>query len=486
MKSSLQRFVTVLISAIFVCGTLSAAILWYSTRYSKEAIEILSDSVTSASLADAIQRNLSVHRRQALLKNLTTQTERFRRTEEAKGNLLRDLQALSDTASSNDENKIVLDIKTTVLTYLANYEALRSNGIRAGKLYESVSEDAYVAQEAIQELIKFNLDEARVLQAETKKQNRINYGLVTLSLLFLLVAFLTLLFGLRKNLYLPIIRLNTLIESFEIRENIDDHKLEGAPEVLSIWSIFKKLAAKLLKQKDTQLNFLSAIAHDLKNPLGAFKMSVELISEDKSISEESREIVAIMGRQTNHLMRLINDLLDTTRIESGHMALELSSCDIRLLIQDSAALHANLSKEHKIQVELPQYPIVVYCDQHRLTQVFNNLITNAIKYSPKGGQISVVLLSHQGNAQIEIADSGIGILANDLTGIFEPFRRSSSTRDSIPGIGLGLSVSKKIIRGHKGGDISVSSIPGKGTSFVITLPIEKNSASDLKTQELTK
>lgn len=473
MKISLQRFFIFAISIVFLCGTLTAGILYYHTRYTTHAIEKLKDSVESATSTQLIQQNLAIHRRQALLKGLRPRKERIAQTEAAKKNLLIAIDALFGYATSPEEVILVNKLGDKIRSYIANYEILRNEGLSAEKLYESVSEEYYQAQEAIQDLMTFNLDEANQVQSQTSEQSKTNYELIFSALFLLTVALAVFLLGIRRYFYNPIIKLKNLIENFKIGHNLDNEILRGAVEIQAISSSFINLSSNLAKQNKQQLNFLSSIAHDLKNPLNAIKMSLELISDDERLSSQSRQMISIIDRQTNHLMTLISDLLDTTRIESGDMKLNLRPVDILKIVNDSATLHSSLSRFHEIMVTLPNEPVIILSDEERLSQVFNNLFNNAIKYSPNGGKITVTILASGEYATIEVIDSGVGILQTDIEGIFEPFRRSSTTRELIPGIGLGLSASRKIIRAHEGGDIHVTSEIGNWTKFAVILPIFK-------------
>jgi signal transduction histidine kinase len=466
---SLQKFLVIGITAVFLCGCFTAAMLWYSTHYTKIAIERLTDSVESATSTELIQQNLSIHQRQALLRGIHSQAQRKTQTTLAKERLLLAVANLYGFASSPEETATIQKVDKAIQAYIDTYESYRNQGVQGENLYQAVSEEYYKSQTVIQELMDFNLSEANQIQAETAQQNQLNYSLVTFAFFLLSISFCILLLGLRRYFYRPMVKLNKVIENFELGQNIGNGDIEGAREIQAISSSFQSLSTKLKKQKELQRTLLSAIAHDLKNPLGAIKMSAELIAEDDGISAQSKQMLFLLGRQTDHLMRLINDLLDTTRLESGNLELHFDPCDIRGLIKDSAALHSNLSTLHRFELDLPKEPLFVLCDEQRLTQVFNNLFNNALKYSPHGGNIFVKAFTSGDQVIVEISDSGVGILPEDLEGIFEPFRRSSITRTTIPGIGLGLPISRKIVRSHEGGDILVSSQPGQGTTFTIKL-----------------
>lgn len=472
MTISLRRFLSFGLAAVSFSGVLMAAALWNSSRYTKHAIDKLTESIQSADSAQLIQTNLTVHRQQALLKGLEVESERKRQTDDAKRKLLEASEHLSFFATSPAEAQIIANVRQSVLSYLENYDSLSANGVRGEKLYVSVTEAFHQTQKAVHDLTRFNLDEAEAVHAETVRQSRHNHSLIIGAAILLSLTLIVLIGGLRKFLYRPIVELNEAIQSFEADRTTPAAIPEGAFEIQTIWKSFAKLSERLARQKDAQLVFLSSIAHDLKNPLGAIKMSTELISDDASLTAQSRQMLQIVSRQTVHLSRLINDLLDTTRIESGHIDLQFKSNDIRRIVQESALLHSNLSSAHKFDVAMPDEPVRIQCDEQRLTQVFNNLFNNALKYSPDGGLISANLYRNGDYVVIDISDSGVGIPPEDIEGIFEPFHRSRNTRTTIPGIGLGLSVSRKIVRGHKGGEIFVSSVPGQGTTFSVRLRME--------------
>jgi signal transduction histidine kinase len=133
-------------------------------------------------------------------------------------------------------------------------------------------------------------------------------------------------------------------------------------------------------------------------------------------------------------------------------------------------LHQEISERHAVEIALADLPLSVECDPARLEQVLTNLLTNAIKYSPGGGRIVVSADRVGGNAVVTVADTGLGIPPEDRERIFEPFRRGNAGAQNVPGVGLGLSVARRIVRAHQG-DIEVESQPGMGSTFRIRLPL---------------
>ena len=140
------------------------------------------------------------------------------------------------------------------------------------------------------------------------------------------------------------------------------------------------------------------------------------------------------------------------------------------MIRDAVDLQRAGATIHTIQVHVPDFPLACRCDSARFSQVLNNLLSNAIKYSPNGGTVDVIARQDGDDIEVSVRDEGIGIEANDLESIFTPFKRTIATKSTIPGVGLGLSTSRRIVEAH-GGALSVSSVPGRGSTFTIRLPV---------------
>ena len=234
---------------------------------------------------------------------------------------------------------------------------------------------------------------------------------------------------------------------------------------------FNEMAETIARQREKQMAFLSAVAHELRNPLGALHMATSIFEPDQSLPEEKRirDIFAIVRRQIDHLNRMVGDLLDAYRIESGNLELRPEEVDARELLREARDLFKNTSAAHEISIELPETPVVVTWDSGRIGQVLNNLLSNAIKYSPAGGLVIVRLREVDTQVLIEVADYGVGIPPDDIPHIFEPFRRSGLSRQAIPGVGLGLFVAEHIVEAHAG-RIQVQSRVGVGTTFTLSMP----------------
>jgi phosphoserine phosphatase RsbU/P len=227
---------------------------------------------------------------------------------------------------------------------------------------------------------------------------------------------------------------------------------------------------------------LATISHDLKTPLTTIRGLAQLLQRRIARGTEmsAEELTQRLGRieeQTALMARMIDDLLDVTRIEAGRpLDLRREACDLVALVQQCVGDVQRTTDSHQLHVRAEDASIVGAVDAARLERVVLNLLTNAVKYSPEGGDIELSLRQEHGSgrwAVLEVRDGGIGIPPGDLPRIFERFYRASNVGDQLRGTGLGLAGARQIVEQH-GGEISVSSQPGAGTLFAVRLPLESS------------
>jgi PAS domain S-box-containing protein len=238
-----------------------------------------------------------------------------------------------------------------------------------------------------------------------------------------------------------------------------------------------KRAEKLLQDADTQKNeFLATLAHELRGPLGPIRNAVEMIQKTSPIeNDENGYARNVISRQVDHMERLVDDLLDIARISQGKIALRLEPVDLNALIR--AAVETSLpyitNREHGFDVRYSDRPIYITGDVVRLAQAVSNLLNNAAKYTPRGGNISLSLIPHADRrVEIIVEDNGIGIPKDRLHTIFHLFAQGDAAPDlAQDGLGIGLSLVKQLAELH-GGNVSVESAGrGMGSRFILMLPI---------------
>ncbi|MBH8565647.1 response regulator [Nostoc sp. CENA67] len=236
--------------------------------------------------------------------------------------------------------------------------------------------------------------------------------------------------------------------------------------------------------------FLANMSHELRTPLNAILGFTQVMSHDKSLSSEHQENLAIINRAGEHLLNLINDILEISKIEAGRTTLNISSFDLIHLLESLEEMlgRRTLSKGIKLVFEytnnIPQY---VEADESRLRQVLLNLLSNAIKFTDNGGSVTlrVRLGPESPNPQsliFEVQDTGAGIPPQEVELIFEPFGQTEIGRKSQQGTGLGLAISRKYVQ-LMGGDITVSSVLGLGSKFTFNIQIGLAKPSKIQTKQ---
>jgi len=232
--------------------------------------------------------------------------------------------------------------------------------------------------------------------------------------------------------------------------------------------------ARLEQSFAAQHRFVAEASHELKTPLMVLRAGVERALTNPRIPAESLQPLDESLEEINRMAELVDSLLTLARADEGRSPLAVEECDIRDMVSEAAETAQILAEENTISVvtNMPAEPVVLEVDRNRIRQLLLNLVTNAVKFTPAGGEVGVSLMDQGPAVQVVVRDTGIGIAAGDLPHIFDRFWRAdpARTRDSErSGAGLGLAITKWIAEAH-GGTISVQSRPGKGTVFTVSLP----------------
>lgn len=216
--------------------------------------------------------------------------------------------------------------------------------------------------------------------------------------------------------------------------------------------------------------FLSIVSHELRTPLTTIKGYAQMLQRKLDDSPDDQRFANNIDAQVGRLSRLVDDLLDVTRFSRGQFELTVESTDIRSALEDVVARFKVVAPSHTFRLELDQGSFEGEWDRDRLEQVMNNLVGNAVKYSPEGGTIIVSTRHEQDHLIIAVRDHGAGIPEADQKHLFDRFFRGSAENSDIKGLGLGLYVSQRIVEAH-GGTIGATSVPGEGSEFFFTLPL---------------
>jgi signal transduction histidine kinase len=271
---------------------------------------------------------------------------------------------------------------------------------------------------------------------------------------------------------------NTTLQAEKTRElEQANAELAKTNDVLEREITERKRFEQELQEADRRKDeFLAMLSHELRNPLAAISNVAHVMKASPAIDPQLRWARDVLGRQTGHLTRLIDDLLDVSRITRGKVTLRREPIELKSVVAAAVETTRTLitQRGHALQVDVPEEAIPVLGDRVRLTQVVDNVLTNAAKYTQEGGRITVALEIAAGTpeeALIRVRDTGVGIAAEMLPNLFQLFRRADdSLARSEGGLGIGLALARGLIEMHGGRIEAFSDGPGKGSEFVIRLP----------------
>jgi signal transduction histidine kinase len=247
-------------------------------------------------------------------------------------------------------------------------------------------------------------------------------------------------------------------------------------ELAVLGEAFNRMTASLRQSDQAKTAFISDVSHELRTPLTVIKGTIETLEDGALDDLEARgPFLAAMNRETNRLIRLVNDLLVLTRADAGALNLQPRPMDLLELAAARCQYFAQIAGARQVRLravpaEPTQPACTVLADPDRLTQVLDNLLDNAVRYSPPGGEVLVTCTHTAERVLCQVSDSGPGIAAEHLPLIFERFYRADASRKrGQGGSGLGLAIVRGLVLAH-GGQVSAASQPGQGTTITFWLP----------------
>ena len=274
----------------------------------------------------------------------------------------------------------------------------------------------------------------------------------------------------------PVDRLITEVR--EITDGRSLHRRLAEPmvkdEIGRLSETLNQMMARLERSFTALRRFTADASHELKTPLTVLRAGVERAVTTAGLPQETLAVLEETLQEVNRMTELVDALLTLARADEGRAPLHREPVDLRAIVEETTETGELLAEAAgvKMSVAMPPSPVVVSVDRSRIRQLLLNLVTNAVKYTPRGGYVKLALGQADGQVTLAVADTGIGIAPGDVPHIFDRFWRADSARTRTgarPGTGLGLAISKWIAEAH-GGTIEVQSRPGRGTTFTVTLP----------------
>jgi signal transduction histidine kinase len=453
---TLKRVLSVAFSALAVTLAATSMALIVATTRLHRTVQALTDGIESIRLASESEMALISHDRAVSGPGRAI----------AEADLRQSLVEAQSHVSSDRERQLLDEASRRVEAYLTHPE----QGLSRSELFET-------ALERVRELARLSLQMSKAERNDAERWDRWANALGTSTVAVSLLGLVVVLFWLRRTTFRPALDIADVVRRQAQGDQGARAREEGAIELRSIAHHVNDMADALAQRDRDRLAFLAGVAHDLRNPLGALKLASGAISPDQPLPPEDRirQTLARVQRQINRLDRMVWDFLDASRVEAGILDMQPERCDLREIAEAVTELFRPAARSHELVLSLPEEPAFSHCDPGRIEQVLTNLVSNAIKYSPKGGRVEVRVSRPAGRVRVSVSDEGVGIAEDDLTQVFEPFKRRGTSKECIPGVGLGLFVSRRIVEAH-GGSIEVESAPHRGSTFHVVLPSHEREA----------
>jgi signal transduction histidine kinase len=269
----------------------------------------------------------------------------------------------------------------------------------------------------------------------------------------------------------PVVELTHAARAFARGRPLPLVPVAGHDELAELSQAFNRMAVRLAEEDEQRRRLFAGIAHELRTPLSVIQGTLEGILD--RVVEPTAERIAALHSQTVLLKRLITDLRDLSLAQAGQLRLNRRALDISGVVRETLEALAPLADERTVglRLELPPQLTPVQADPDRMRQVVQNLVENALRHTPAGGEVRVTLRDGDGEGvHLQVADTGSGIRPEDLPHIFEHFYRTDESRArSSGGTGMGLAIVKSLVEAH-GGHVTVESVPSEGSTFIVTLP----------------
>lgn len=454
-------------SSAIVLIAVAAAFIWWS-RATMDAAEEARRLIPAVDAADRLERDLRQYHWVANLDLASRDPALSARRRELEAELRAQVDSAALQGADLDQRDLLVPLRGQLDAYLAARAAAEAATLPLDQLLVSARPGFEQVVATIAEIERHFLQRRRDAEARALWMLRVETAalIVVAALLILGIAASALVAA--RLVVTPVLRLEQAAERF---------RAGAAPEVVAGGALvelrllaerFNEMTAAIAAQRKNQLTYLAAVAHDLKNPLASLKMAVQLLERDRGPVAPAR--FRLLDRQIDRLSRMIGDLLDAAQIEAGHLELKPASFDLREAARSVVDLYAPSAGAHRLCLVVPDAPVMVTGDPMRIEQVIGNLVSNAIKYSPEGGPVEVALATVDGEAQLSVSDHGVGIPVNEIANVFQPFRRRRATAELAPGVGLGLSIVRRIVDAHRG-HIEVESALQRGSTFRVRLPL---------------
>lgn len=440
-----------------------AGLVWTSSLLHRATHGVIRDT-TSRNLAAVLELRLLSHQR---LNELEPSAEiRMRAQSDFVADARELLVRIRANAETPEQKELVERVSEDMVAYWHAQD--RREALADGTDWEDSDAALERALESLDALRLLNAERVILAEREAERVARLATIAAGAAAILLLAGLALVVFGARRFVVRPLLDLQDAIRRFRRTGDPTARATPaGSRELREVTLGFNAMIDELGEQREARLAYTAGVVHDLRNPLSALHTAVAVVKS--SPDDRTRErMLDLIERQVGRLKRMLDDLLDAARIDAGHLELHRERIDLRETAREMCEFYEPSAPHHHIVLEVPPKPVIAWADPVRMEQVFGNLISNAVKYSPNGGRIDVKVSASDGEGVVEVRDEGLGIPKERFDDLFTPFRRIET--GGAPGAGLGLSTVKRIVEAH-GGHIEVESILRQGSTFRVRLPL---------------
>ena len=442
------------------------ALIWGSTQLQQSTTVAIRHSQSQA-IVDELQLSFLTYQRLSNLYVLSGDPGLAQTRAQIRREINVLLARTQDYIGSAGEQQLLDSVAELLTAYWEERAQLEARGPELAEVVAGTVSTLNDTVAMLDALSDVNDAQVRAAHAEALRVDRLSDVIGFSAGALLAIGLIGGIFGVRRYLLRPMLALHETV--MRLREGDADARSAefGPAEVRELARGLNAMAHSLARQREERLAVLAGVAHDLRNPLAGLKWGIHALELEQSEAQRGLTCTRL-NRQVDLLARMLEDLLDTTRIEAGKLQMQPEEFDVRDVAEEITRLYERTSPQHKIALDQPDEPVIVYGDPLRIGQVLGNLLSNAIKFSPGGGSIDFTITTENDEIRLCVSDSGIGIATEEMADLFTPFQRRRS--DVAPGAGLGLSVVRRIVAAHRG-RIEVDSELGIGSTFCVRLPL---------------
>lgn len=444
-------------------------------KYDSRIIQLSNDALDDLYILKAAEDKYHISR----------EPDYYRQFKQVRTDFTRKIDELEKIADTEVKVALLADMKKSK----AFYDTLldRRESILGNRKVEEKDYRAYVAErqkithnieETLHNLILSSTHDRDSKLQQSDAMSRKVPGIILFSEIFAIIFVIIITLVNTWNINRPIKLLREKTKQVAGGKFDNPLKISSPPEIEELADAFNVMCERLKEQNQIKVDYISHLSHELRTPLTVIKEASSMLQEGifSKAPEKQEELFTVIKTECEGLISSVNRILDFSRMEAGKMFFSFQTESLRPIIEKTVLKLSPLSKNKRMEItlEVPEDIPPIRMDIERIEEVFQNLLDNALKYTPEGGQITVSVRNNCEDATVEVSvsDTGRGIPKDGLTEVFDKFKRVDDKRGAEMGSGLGLAIVRHIINAH-GGHIWVKSKVGEGSTFIFSLPVSR-------------